>query len=73
MSNIEKKYNKLFIKLTKYRENNAEEDSHILQDKIYRLFIKDICNNNMTLNDSKIIACNINKQVIKYDKNRWYS
>ena len=42
------------------------ERSHILQDKIYRKFIKDI-------EDIKIIALLINKHVVKYDKGRWYA
>ena len=41
---INKEYNKLFICLSKIQDNN--ETIHILQDKIYRKFIKDICLDN---------------------------
>ena len=68
------KYNLLFIKFKKLIEKDDNETSHILQDKIYRKFIKDICNNNFsTLNEIKIVANDINKNVIKYDKNRYYA
>lgn len=74
MDNIAIKYNKLFIKLKKLRENGDNEVSHILQDKIYRKFIKDICNNNLsTLTDIKKIADDMNKNIVKYDKGRWYA
>ena len=73
MDKFEKIYNPLFIKLKKLIEKDDNELSHVLQDKIYRKFIKDICNNNFsTLNEIKIVANDINKNVIKYDKNRWY-
>ena len=43
MNTLYIKYNKLFIKFDKI--NNDNEKSHILQDKIYRTFIKDISTN----------------------------
>ena len=75
MDKIDKKYNNLFIKFKKENnEDNNNEDAHILQDKIYRNFIKDICkNNNLTLDDIKKLANDINKNIIKYDKDRWYA
>ena len=75
MDKIYKKYNSLFIKFKK--ENNEDdnnEGAHILQDKIYRSFIKDVCkNNDLTLDDIKKLANDINKNIIKYDKDRWYA
>ena len=66
------KYNSLFIKLDKVKDDN--EMSHIIQDKIYRKFIKDIVDNKLnTLADIKMIANEINKKVVKKDKDRWYA
>lgn len=71
MNELEKKYNAKIKKMEKV--NNDNEHSHILQDQIYRKFIKDICANKFdTIDDIKKIASNINKKVIKYDKERWY-
>ena len=47
MDQLEQKYNSLFMKLEKLNQID-NESSHILQDKIYRKFIKDICNNKFT-------------------------
>jgi len=44
MNQLEKQYNSLFVKFEKFNEDNNNEESHILQDKIYRKFIKDINN-----------------------------
>ena len=69
-----KKYNLLFIKLEKLNKDNDNESSHILQDKIYRKFIKDICNNKFkTLDDIKKVANYMNKIVVKNDIDRWYA
>jgi hypothetical protein len=48
MDQLEKKYYSLFIKLEKLNNSHYVEDSHILQDKLYRKFIKDICNNKLS-------------------------
>lgn len=79
MKKLRKEYNKLFKKLNKLngRYDKDDEDNemgHILQDKIYRKFVKDIVNNkfkNMT--DVKEIAKDMNKYVVKEDKGRWYA
>ena len=72
MDKIENKYNKLFIKLNKL--TNDPEQYHILQDSIYRKFIIDISNNKFNnVNDITTIAKEIKKNVIKYDKDLWYS
>ena len=73
MDQLEKKYNSLFMKLEKLNQDGDNEYSHILQDKIYRTFIKDIYNNKFTtLKDIKKISNHINKNVVRYDKGRWY-
>ena len=79
MNSIEK-YNKLFKKLFKlntnaYGDNTGDNEmSHILQDKIYRKFVKDIASNKIKkIEDIQEIASLINKHVIKYDKGRWYA
>lgn len=65
------KYIKLCDKLDKLKDDN--ELSHILQDKIYRKFIRDISNQKIKGLDIIKIADLIKKRVIKYDKNRWYA
>lgn len=79
MNSIEK-YNKLFKKLftlntNAYGDNTGDNEmSHILQDKIYRKFVKDIASNKIKkIEDIQEIASLINKHVIKYDKGRWYA
>ena len=69
MIQLDKKYNSLFIKLEKLNGDN--EVSHILQDKIYRTFIKDICNNKFkTLEEIKKVSNYINIFVVKHDNGR---
>jgi hypothetical protein len=66
------RFNTLFAKLEKINDDN--ENSHILQDKIYRKFIKDITTNKFNnLEDIKKVANAINKNVVKKDKGRWYA
>lgn len=73
MDQLEKKYNLLFIKLEELNKVD-NESAHMLQDEIYRKFIKDICNNKFaSLKDIKKIANYMNKNVVKHDKNRWYA
>ena len=72
MQKFDKEYNLLFIKLDKVQDDH--EIAHIIQDKIYRKFIKDICNNKInTLADIKILANMMNNNVVKKDKARWYA
>jgi len=76
MDKLENNYYSLFMKLEKLNISDNIEDAHILQDKIYRKFIKDICNNKLSsLEDVKKIAYYMNKYVVKYDKEntRWYA
>jgi len=74
MDQLEKKYYTLFMKLEKLNQDNDNENAHILQDKIYRKFIKDICNNKFKkAEDIKKVANYMNKNVVKYDKQRWYT
>ncbi len=73
MDELENKYNLLFIKLEKLNKED-NESSHILQDKIYRTFIKDIHNNKFTtLKEIQKVAKYMNKNVVKHDKGRWYA
>ena len=44
MDKLGKKYNKMFNKFNKYQHDT--ENQHIVQDKIYRKFIKDIAKKN---------------------------
>ena len=67
---MEKKYNKLILK---FSNNTDNEEQHIMQDNIYRKFIKDVKSNKYTYEEIKVVADIINKKVVKYDKNRWYS
>jgi hypothetical protein len=69
--NIQTQYSKLFDKLEKLKNDN--ESAHILQDKIYRKFIKDIVNDKISPKDIKPLALNINKYVVKKDVRRWYA
>lgn len=71
MDKLEKTYTSLLSKLEKVREDN--ESSHILQDRLYRKFVKDIVNGNFaSLKDVKKIAKLLNDNVVKYDKDRHY-
>ena len=72
MDKLEKNYDLLINKLKMI--NNDNENAHILQDEIYRKFIKEICNNKFTtIHQIKKIANNIDKNVIKMDNDRWYA
>lgn len=65
------KYIKLCDKLDKLKDDN--ERSHMLQDKIYRKFIRDITKQKIKRDDIIKIADILKKRVIKYDKDRWYA
>ena len=72
MNKLEKDYNLLFIELQKHKDDN--EAAHGIQDDLYRKFIKDIRTKKfLTLQDIKKLANDMNKNVVKYDKNRWYA
>lgn len=66
-----KNYNKLFDEFKSYNDDN--EKQHIIQDKIYKKFVKDIAQNKLSSSDIKLLAKTINSKIVKYDKNRWYS
>ena len=57
----------------KYSNISNNEESHILQDKIYRKFINDIVHNKIKSNQIKQIAELLKKNIVNYDKNRWYA
>ena len=65
------KYIKICDKLEKILDDN--ENSHILQDKIYRKFINDIVSQKIKGDDILTIANLLKKRVVKYDKDRWYA
>ena len=66
------KYEKLIKKFIKNKDDN--ETGHIIQDDIYRTFIKDITKNKFKNIDEIIEIANlINQNIIKFDKNRFYS
>jgi hypothetical protein len=47
---------------------------HIIQDRIYRNFIQDIeCGKLNKIEEIQFISSLIVKNIIIYDKNRWYS
>jgi len=72
MDKLEKKYSKMFHKFNKYQHDT--EDQHIVQDKIYRKFVKDIAKKKLTkIEDIIRIANNINEIIVKKDKDRWYA
>lgn len=67
-------YQFLFKQIEKHDLNNDNEAAHEVQDRIYRKFIKDIVNNkfkNMT--ELKKVANEMNNNVVKKDKGRWYA
>jgi len=65
-------YDKIFKKLKTLNDDN--EASHIFQDKIYRKFIRDINSDRFnSIKEIKYISSLMIKNVIKYDKNRWYA
>jgi uncharacterized protein YjgD (DUF1641 family) len=67
-------YSTLFDKLKEEDNNGDNEKAHMIQDKLYRKFIRDIVNNKLnTINDIKLFADNMNKFVVKKDTGRWYS
>lgn len=69
---LKKQYQNLFDKLHILNGNGDIEGAHILQDKIYRKFIRDIVNGKIG-SDVKQYAKNMNKFVVKGDKGRWYA
>lgn len=74
MDDIYKKYDTLLRKFEKLNNEDDNEMSHALQDKIYRKFIKDIDSKNITsLANIRKMANEINNRVVKYDKKRWYA
>jgi hypothetical protein len=78
MVNIVDTYKKLCDKSVKNNtlstDSIDQEGTHIAQDKIYRKFINDMVNGNIkTIKAAKEIAVLLKKDVVKYDKHRWYA
>lgn len=71
---LEKSYSTLFDKLKKADDNGDNEAAHIIQDKLYRKFIRDIINDKLNdIDEIRLVANNMNKFVVKKDIKRWYS
>jgi hypothetical protein len=65
-------YKSLLDSLSKSKNDN--EINHMTQDKIYRKFIRDICYNKLkSIEEIQIVAKTLKKEVVNYDRNRWYS
>ena len=75
----ESRYDEMFKSLEIHNERQDNESIHIVEDKIYRRFIKDIASNKFTNIDTIILAANkINDIIIKpndgtWDTCRWYA
>jgi len=72
-------YEEMFESLESHNETGDTEKIHILEDQIYRRFIKDIASNKFTNINTIILAANkINDIIIKpndgtWDTCRWYA
>ena len=73
MSQIITSYTKLFNKLEQLNKEKDNEAAHILQDKLYRTFIRDIVNKKIKKEEIVQIAQDMNNYVVKKDFRRWYS
>jgi len=69
---MEKKYYKMCGELEAlFREKGKEEDHKVLQDCIYRNFIKDCAENKLDYEKVTNISNMIKDKVIKYDRDNW--
>jgi hypothetical protein len=69
-----KSYEKIIEQFLQVQHSKDNEGAHIIQDKIYKKFIKDVSSNKFkSIEEAMTISKKINKSVIKYDKDRWYS
>ena len=74
IKNIQKSYERKIKKFEKYEKQGCNETSHIIQDEIYRKFIKDIQNKKINnMDEVYFVSKLILDKVIIYDKNRWYA
>jgi len=74
INNMGMEYREKFKELDEYEEKNCNETSHIIQDEIYRKFIRDISSGKLNnFDDIKYISIILEQRVIPYDKNRWYA
>ena len=73
-SNVIKKYESFLDKLKEEYNNGNYEISHILEDRMYKNFIIDICNSKITtLEDIMELALYLKKNVIKKKYEKWYA
>ena len=77
MCNNMEKYNKKIIKFTKMSNEKDIDllEIHILRDKIFMNFIKDISSNKISSDEILLISKEINNKIIKkkINKNMWYA
>lgn len=71
---LPQKYIKLFNKLNILHKTDDKEIIHIVQDSIYRKFIRDIATNKFSnMKEITKLSKDMNKYVVKNDKNMWYA
>lgn len=74
IQNIKNEYDKHIEKFQKHQNRGDNEMSHIIQDEIYRKFIKDIeCGKLNNIEAMQMISGLIAQKVIAHDKGRWYA
>jgi len=72
MEKMLSKYKKMFERLKEVNDDN--EAAHVIQDEIYRKYIKDIASGKFeSKEDIVFLSKEIKKNVIVYDVNRWYA
>jgi hypothetical protein len=70
----EDSFSKLLTKFKKHEDNKWKEDAHITQDEIYRKFITDIESGKLnSLDKICFMASVLKRNVVVYDKDRWYA
>jgi glycine/serine hydroxymethyltransferase len=69
------KYDKLFIKLSKSVSVHDTEYAHIIEDKIFWLFVSDVANGKLKPDETIEIAKKINDVIIegRKDAGRWFA
>jgi hypothetical protein len=71
---LQKLYEKDVKEFIKYQAKHHNEMEHIIQDRIYRKFIKDVADGEINkIEEIHFISSMIVNKIIIYDKNRWYS
>ena len=69
-----REYGALVKKLMKWEQKGCNESAHIVQDEVYRKFIKDVAEGKVNkIEEAHFISELIVKRVMVHDKNRWYA